>query len=150
MALVLTIAAVTKTLRAGTLHISQTANGRATASFNIVSDDASYRPALNAEVILTENGTPIFGGLIERATEVGVLDGALVGIVTRVSAVDYHTYTDRRLVVLTIAAGTLKAALTTLTSTYLATYGSAHVPRGAAPSSRPVENRPLHPQARPA
>ncbi len=98
MAVVLTIGGVTKELRRGSLNISQTANGRTTASFSVVSTDGSYRPAMDAEVLITEDGTRIFGGLVERPTEQGLLAGAHAGITTQISAVDFHQYADRRII----------------------------------------------------
>lgn len=122
MALVLTIAAVTKQWKSGSLTISQTANGRATASFSVVSADESYRPAIDAEVLFIEDGTRIFGGLIDRPRERGIVVG-VDGIVTSVNVVDFNVYTEWRYVNETIPAGTLKAALTTLVNNYLDDYG---------------------------
>lgn len=123
MVLTLTIGGVAKTIQRGSLSISQTANGRTTASFSVLSAEGSYRPALDAEVIIEDDGTRIFGGLIDRPRERGPLNGAHTAIVTAVSAVDFHAYAERRYVNETLAAGTLKAKLTTLVSTYLAAYG---------------------------
>jgi hypothetical protein len=122
MATVLTIAGATKVFRAGSLNISKTANDRTTASFEIVSTDGSYRPAMDAEVILTESGTRTLGGLVDVVTERGLVNGATDGIVTTVSVVDFNTYAERRYVNETIPAGSLEAALTVLT-TYLSGYG---------------------------
>jgi hypothetical protein len=123
MALVLTIAGATKFLKAGTFRVSQVANARATASFTIESSDASYRPAMDAEVILTENGTRIFGGLAQRPEESGLFrNGALVGIATTLSAVDFNAYADWRAVNGTMPAGTLKDMLVII-ATYLSTFG---------------------------
>ncbi len=97
MALVLTIAGATKTLRAGSLSISQTANGRSTASFDVVSTDGSYRPAIDAEVIITEDSTRIFGGLVQRPEERGIVSGFTAGIITKISCVDFNHYAERRL-----------------------------------------------------
>lgn len=118
----LTIAGVAKAIRAGSLHLSETLNGRTTAAFAIVSFDGSYRPAMDAEVIIEEDGDRVFGGLIERVTERGFHGGAKPAIETLVSAGDFTAYTDRRYVNETIPAGTLKAALTVIT-TYLSGYG---------------------------
>lgn len=124
MAVVLTINGATKLLRARTLRISMTANGRATCSFDVISADASYRPPLDDEVIITEGGTRIFGGLIDRPREVGLFkNGSHAGIVTKLSAVDFNAYVERRYVNETLVAGTLKAALTTLVANYLTGYG---------------------------
>jgi hypothetical protein len=118
----LTIAGVPKAIRANSLHLSETLNGRTTAAFSIMSADGTYRPAMDAEVIIVEDGTRVFGGLIERVTERGLHGGARPAIETLVSAGDFTAYTDRRYVNETIPAGTLKAALIVVT-TYLSTYG---------------------------
>lgn len=96
MAVVITIAGVTVSIREGSLRIQDTVNGRATASFDIVSLDASYRPALDAEVIITEDGTRIFGGMIDRPMEAGVIPGKCPEIITQVSAFDFNQYAERR------------------------------------------------------
>lgn len=118
----LTIAGVPKAIRAGSLHLSETLNGRTTAAFAIVSFDGTYRPAMDAQVIIEEDGGRVFGGLVERVTERGFHGGAKPAIETIVSAGDFTAYTDRRYVNETIPAGTLKAALIVVTS-YLAGYG---------------------------
>lgn len=123
MAVVITIAGVTKTVKKGSLRISQTANGRTTASFAVLSTDGSYRAALDAEAIVTEGGTRILGGLIDHPSEKGLLQGASAAIETSVNVVDFNAYAERRFVNETIVEGTLKAALTTLVANYLTGYG---------------------------
>lgn len=126
MAIALTIAGATKSWRAGSLKIMDPANGRSTASLSIRSNDGTYRPALDAEVIITEDGTRIFGGLVQRPSERGILGdntGAYDAIETTISAVDFHSYTERRYVNETLAAGTMKSQLTTLVANYLTSYG---------------------------
>jgi hypothetical protein len=119
----LTIAGVAKQLKAGSLNIHLQANGRATASFRIDSVDRSYRPAIDAEVIMEEDGTRIFGGLIDRPAERALAGPIRPGISTTVNAVDYNAYTERRFVNETLAAGTLKSQLQTLVTNYLAVFG---------------------------
>ena len=102
MAIVLTIAGATKAYVVGTLKIQAPSNGRSTASFSVRSNDASYRPAFGAEVIITEGGTRIFGGLLDRPSEQGTLgdsSGAHPAIVTRVSAADFNQYAERRVII---------------------------------------------------
>lgn len=126
MAITLTIGGVSKTWRAGSLQISAAKNGRATASFEVVSTDATYRPALDAAVVIADVGVTKFGGLVNAPAESGVFgdaQGNNVEITTRVTAVDYNAYAERRYVNETIPAGTLKAALTTLVANYLTGYG---------------------------
>lgn len=91
-----------------------------------VSSDASFRPAIDQEIIVTEDaGSPaerIFGGVIESAEESGEGGPAVTAIVTRINAVGFASYADRRYVNATLAAGTLKSQLTTLVA-YLTDYG---------------------------
>lgn len=122
MALVLTIGGTTKTLRAGSLSISQTVNGRSTASFDVVSTDGSYRPAIDAEVLITEDGTRIFGGLVQRPEERGIVSGYTAGIITKISCVDFNHYAERRLANGTQPEQTLEDYLTFLVG-YLAQFG---------------------------
>jgi hypothetical protein len=120
----LTIGGASKDYEAGSLHISYTANGRATASFAVLSTDGSYRPAQDATVVITEDGTTIFGGLLEEPKEEGIADRkGIPAIRTKVSAADYNVYVERRYVNRTLAAGTLKSMLTTLVANYLTDYG---------------------------
>ncbi len=120
----LTVAGVVKGLQSGTLSRNETANRRCTASFRLDSINRSYRPAEGAEVIITANGSRIFGGLIDSPNEQGLGGSSkLTGISTTVQAVDFTVYAERRYVNLTLAAGTLKSQLTTLVTTYLATFG---------------------------
>ena len=124
MSVVLTIDGDTKEYVAGSLNISMTANGRSTASFSIISIDGSYRPDQDAEVVITENGSTIFGGLLEEPKERGVADGKGVpAIKTSVNAADFNVYAERRFVNRTLVAGTLKSMLTTLVGEYLDDYG---------------------------
>jgi hypothetical protein len=121
---VLTIAGTAKTLRRASLHVSYTANGRATATFDVISIDGTYRPPLDAEVIITEDGTRIFGGLVDKPREKGLMGGGgSPSILTAVNAIDFNAYAERRYVNETLAPGTLKSMLTTLVANYLVGYG---------------------------
>lgn len=119
----LTIDGVAKQLKAGTLHIKETANRRATASFRLDSLDRSYRPAEGDEVIIEEDSVRKFGGLIDSPKERGFGGPLHPGISTTINAVDFHVYAERRFVNETLAAGTLKSQLTTLVANYLDAYG---------------------------
>lgn len=119
----LTIAGVAKQLKAGTFRLTETANRRCTAVFQLDSLDRSYRPAEGAEVIIEEDGARIFAGLVDRPSERGFGGPLHPGISTTVNVVDFTVYAERRFVNLTLAAGTLKSQLSTLVTTYLATYG---------------------------
>ena len=124
--LALTIAGDSKRYVVSSLNVNYTLNGRTTASFDVRSNDASYRPALGAEVVLTDGGSTILGGVIQRVGERSVFGdsmGDANAIYTRVVVADYHSYTERRFVNETLAAGTLKSMLTTLVANYLDDYG---------------------------
>jgi hypothetical protein len=126
MAVTLTINGVSKSYVIGSLSISELANGRATASFSVRSNDGTYRPALDAPVVIMDGATTIFTGPIDRPSESGTLGddtGAHPAIVTQINAVDANAYIDRRIVLTTIPAGTTKAALTQLIAEYWAGYG---------------------------
>jgi len=126
MAITVTIAGSQKAYRVGSLQLSSPVNGRQTASFEVRSNDGTYRPALDASVVIADGATTLFGGLIDSPEEEGVLgddSGDYAAISTRINAVSYHAYTERRFVNLTLTAGTLKSMLTTLVSTYLTGYG---------------------------
>lgn len=97
MAFSLTIAGSAKDLKAGSLNINKTANGRATASFTVVSPDGSYRPAFDAVVVVTglDGVTVEFAGLVQVVSEKGLFNGARPAFETQISAADYHQYADR-------------------------------------------------------
>jgi hypothetical protein len=119
----LTIDGTPQLLKSGTLRMLETANRRCTASFRIDSQDRSYRPTEGDEVTIEEDSVLIFAGLVDRPSERGFAGPRRPGISTTVNVVDFTVYAERRFVNLTLAAGTLKSQLTTLVSTYLATYG---------------------------
>jgi hypothetical protein len=120
---VITIAGATKALQPG-WSIAETANGRARLSAAVKSTDASFRPAIGAEVIISEDGTPIFAGYIDTPVEQGIGGDGVTGIITTIGAVDYNSLADRRSVVNGgFPAGyTVKQALTSLVG-WLTDYG---------------------------
>lgn len=124
MAVSLTVNGVAKELKRGTLRISQHANDRGTASFTLESPDGSYRPPPDAPIVIQENSVTLYGGVMERPRERGLFQGAPnASIGTSLSAVDFNVYAEWRIVITTIPAGTLKAALTQLISEYLDEFG---------------------------
>ena len=136
----LTIAGVAKLLKAGSLHIRQIANSRHTASFQLDSIDRSYRPAMDAEVIMEEDGTRVFGGLIDRPTEAALAGPLRPGIRTTINVVDFSAYTERRHISATFPEQTLKARLTTLVSDFLTDYGiTLHASQVDGPTLPAVE-----------
>jgi hypothetical protein len=121
MAFTLTIAGVTKTFKAGSLELAHVANGRATSRFDVVSLDGTYRPALDADVIFTENGNRVFGGLVDIPREAGPVQGSRDTITTAITAIDYNTYAERRIVSFSFGPDTLKNTLQFIVDTYLTT-----------------------------
>lgn len=111
----LTIGGVQRELRAGSLNFPSVMNGRDVATFDVISLSAAYRPALEAEVQITENGTPIYGGYIDKTEEEGMDGPTADDIKTTVTAVAFNVVLDRVYVDETIAAGqTLKQVLQVL------------------------------------
>lgn len=105
----LTIAGTTKAIRPGwTIH--ETANGRNMIDFDVVSTDGTYRPAIGDQIVFTENGIRIFGGLVDAPAEEKLGDRLWVGHTTHITGVDFNIYADRKHVTAEVAAGTMKAA----------------------------------------
>lgn len=122
---VLTVAGATKAVQEDSVDIRETANSRNLMNCAIKSLDGTYRPALRAEVILTEDGTRIFGGNVDAPSEQGIgrgANGSGPEILTSLSISDFNALADRRQVTEEIPAGTLKAALLVL-EPYLTDYG---------------------------
>lgn len=122
MALTITIGGTTTVIDEGSLSIVTVANGIDRMTCTVTSIDGSIRPAMDAAVVVSLDGTVIFGGLLDKPTERGFDGLGLTPITTEVDALDYNALTERRVVSATIPAGTLKAALVFLT-TYLSSYG---------------------------
>lgn len=124
MAFSVTINGSTKTVKRGTLRITKTANGRSTCAFTVISTDGSYRPPLDATVVVADGATTLFGGLINQPSEQGVVGGkGIAAIETDISAGDFNAYADRRYIKEDFPAQTLAARLTTIVANYLAVYG---------------------------
>lgn len=124
MSVTITIAGSTKSIKAGSLNISQTANGRSTAAFSVISTDGTYRPAQDAEVIIMDGATREFAGLLEKPRERGMAGGkGIPAIVTSVSAADFNVYAERRYINEIFPEQTLKARLTTIVANYFTGYG---------------------------
>lgn len=121
---ILTIGAVERECRLGSLQLTPVLNGVDTMVCHILSLNGAYRPALGAEVRLTEDGSPIFGGLIDRTEETGADGQPLDDIETRISCVGFNVLADRRFVTATFSAGqTLEQVITALHADYLDAYG---------------------------
>jgi hypothetical protein len=119
---VLTVNGVAKQLLPGWV-ITESANGRNRMDFAMQSLNGSFRAVNDDAVTLTEDGTTIFGGLIDRPSEAG-FGGATStsAIVQRLSAVDYNVYASRDSLIQDIPSGSLKAALTVVAAA-LAAFG---------------------------
>jgi len=118
---VTTFAGTLAPIKRGTLDIYEVANARNTLTCDVVST-GSYRPTVDSEVVVTLNGTRIFGGTIDKTTERGSGDVGLSNLFIRVNVNDFNSLADRRYIQTTLAAGTLKSMLTTLV-TFLTTFG---------------------------
>lgn len=109
---VLTIDGVARTLQEN-WNIAAPANGPGTMNFEVLSLDASYVPDLSDEVILTEDGTRIFGGVIKSTFVKGAGGKVVRPIVTEVTATDFNILATRRYFSGTLT-GTLEDFLTVL------------------------------------
>lgn len=108
----LTIAGVAKQIHKQTLRLRASLNGVHTADFTVLSEDGLYRPALDAEVILTEDVPRIFGGVVDKTAERGFAGtSASAAIETQVTVVDFNVLATRRYVQTVVPAGTLKSQL---------------------------------------
>jgi|SRR5215471_2037886 len=111
---VLTIGGVVQRWTMHSLQITETQNARNTLRLGVVSTNGSYRPALDSDIVITEDGVRIFGGTIDRAAEAGVGGVGLPPIVTTITASDYSGLAERQHVATTVPAGSLKAFLTAM------------------------------------
>jgi hypothetical protein len=113
-AYVLTIAGAPQKFQLHSLQITETANGRNTARANILSTAGTYRPPLDADFVITENGARIFGGTVDASSERGIGGLGLTPIVTAITAVEYGGLAERQHVAAPVPAGSLKAFLTAM------------------------------------
>jgi hypothetical protein len=100
MALALSIASVDRTAlwRVGSLTIASRLGQRNRATFDLVDTTGAYRPAVNAEVIITDGATRYFGGFIDSFTEELTINGNQASLSYTVDCVSYDALADRRLV----------------------------------------------------
>jgi hypothetical protein len=122
---VVTIAAVAQTLQEHSFRITEEQNARNQAEFDILSRAGTYRPALDAEVLISENGTRIFGGNIIAVRESGHSNSfGGVQIVNHVEVADFNALADRKYVNVVIPDGTtLYTALNTYVLPFLSPLG---------------------------
>jgi hypothetical protein len=108
----ITVGGTTRYFDDNTFKISETLNGRNALSATIRSEDGSFLASYDAEVLVLEGATRIYGGLINTSTISGMGDVGGVGVLNDIGAVDFNAYASFRLFEGTLAAGiTLKAAL---------------------------------------
>ena len=114
------------------------ANGRGTLSCAISSaTPGAVRPTLDQNILIIEDEVPIFGGDIQEVEERGANNVGLPPYITHISATDYNALPDRRLLNEGLPAGTLKGALTAM-STALGTLGITLDPTQAAGPTVPA------------
>ncbi len=122
MAYVITIAGSPVDLQPG-WSTHAVANLPDTAIGRVQSMDGMYRPGLDDEIVMTEDGTRIFGGFVTRPSEAGLGGYGVTPIDVQVNANDYNICADRIFVSVVIPPGTLKAALTVLVAKLNPTHG---------------------------
>jgi hypothetical protein len=120
---------VTKTLQVG-WQITAQNNGIDTLLGVVYSSDASYRPDLGADIILTEDGTAIFGGNITTTLERRSDD---VGIYIDITADGFQAVASRVYVTGTFAGGTLEDLLDFF-ETFLPTGFAVHPSQATGPA----------------
>lgn len=106
----LTIAGTSQQILAG-WSVTDVANNTGSMRFAVTSDDGSYVPQLDDEVIYFENGVKVFGGYIS-STLIGGLGGeGGVPTVVNITALDYNALATRRFYQNDIPIATLKQTL---------------------------------------
>jgi len=116
------------------LNWQTVANGIGTLQCAIDSDDGSYRPEVDDEVVLKRDGAPIWGGYASTCPEEEFGGVAQDGIKTTLTAASFEVVLTYRFVTLTIADGTtLEAALNSLAS-YLPTGFAIHPSQATGPA----------------
>lgn len=91
----ITIGVDSKAIQSG-WSITENTNGRNRMDCAVLSMDGSDRPAVDSELIFTEDGLRIFGGLIDRPVETNAPHGnGSPALIMRVSAVDFNAYASR-------------------------------------------------------
>lgn len=121
---ILTVEGTERPLRLDSLNYQAVINGRDVLNGTIISELGAYRPSLGEDVLLSENGTDIFGGIIDRIEETGVDNQPIADIASEITCVAYNVYADRRFITETFVAGTTIASIAgTIVTNYLSDYG---------------------------
>lgn len=103
------------------LSWQRVANGIGTLQCAFDSDDASYRPEVDDELVLKRDGTAIWGGYNTTCPEENFGGVATDGIKTTVTAASYEVILTYRFVTLTIPSGTTLEGALDLLAPYLRT-----------------------------
>ncbi len=123
---ILTINGTERKVKLGTLAFQGVVNGQNTFSCIVLSDpDAPYRPTLGHEVVLSEDGTDIFGGFIDRTEEQGDDGQTIPEFMTEIVCVSYDVIADRRFVTETFPAGTTLEGVLDVLEDYVTDYGAS-------------------------
>lgn len=118
----LTVGGVSKRMAEESLTATFPANGVATMNLAFVSDDGSYVPALDAEVILT-SATGVFAGSIDDVEYGGVGDEPFQPVLAQVNVSSFAALTKRCSVNTVFHSANLKTFLTQLVTDSLSVYG---------------------------
>lgn len=114
MSFTVTIGGVAKSVQLP-ITISLAANGRGTAQCEILSEDGSYRPELDEEVVIADSAVadPLIGGFVNNVLERSPADEPSgTSILSRTNVIDYNVLAEETFISVTISAGlTLKQAL---------------------------------------
>src|SRR5262245_11766303 len=102
---------ITGYLRHQSLEITKTINSRPVLRCGLATrlDSDPYRPAVNSDVVVTDTGMRVFGGVLYTLVEgsvVNYLDRAM-----QVDAVGYELYADTSLINGIVNAGTLQSQM---------------------------------------
>lgn len=112
-------------------RVSAPTNGRATLTGRVTASSPAAVPSIDQTIVLTEDGSPIFSGLITAVRAGGIGGHPTTDIDVDITAADLHIQATRRyLVGVTIAAGTsLRAAMDVIV---------AYIPGVTRSGSQPV------------
>jgi len=110
--------------------INEAANARNRLTAEVLSLSGAPLVPLGSSVLLTEDGVPIFGGVIDAPAEQGVGGQGITPTATRISASDNSALAERRVLNLTFPAGTIKSWLNLLIG-YLSPFGTTLDPAQA-------------------
>lgn len=129
----LTIAGASKVMREGTWDILESVGRNGVLRCTIGTGSSSYRPALGAEVLLTENGTRIYGGNVTAVDE-HHLDGDVDSLANTIEAESFQALATRVFVEESVPSQNVKTTLTTLVG-YLSGYSvSLHASQANGPT----------------